>query len=228
MAALPPLPQPTGIFTSFIARQTQVMIVDEKGLSFSGDSFRVTLASGAPVFKVQGNAFSMRGRKQVYDLQDRHLFTIRKKALSLLHEKYVAETPAEEVLMDVKFSAAKCKLPPPLHSSASSIKYHANPYASPVIGSKAYITFISASGKAESLSMEADWRSKRAEITDDATGATVARIERQSTAKHYLGNAQTYTVTVAPNMDMALVMAMCICMDEKKESGNGASAGASM
>lgn len=72
--------------------------------------------------------------------------------------------------------------------------------------------------------MEADWRTKRAGITDDATGATVACIERQSTAKHYLADAQTYTVKIAPNMDMALVLAMCICMDEKKESGNGSNA----
>lgn len=76
--------------------------------------------------------------------------------------------------------------------------------------------------------MEGDWRTKRAQITDDATGATAARVERQSTAKHYLGNAQTYTVTIAPNMDMALVMAMCVCLDEKKESEKGASAGGSM
>lgn len=226
MAALPPLPQPIGIFTRYIARQTEVLIVDEKGLSFSGDSFRVNLASGAPVFNVKGNAFSMRGRKQVFDLQDNHLFTIRKRAMTFLHEKYVAESPAEEVLMDVKFSAAKCTLPTSFHLGAfEDIKLTCFPS---VVGSKAYVTFTSASGKAESLSMEGDWRTKRAEITDDATGATVARVERQSTAKHYLGNAQTYTVTVAPNMDMALVMAMCVCLDEKKESGAGASAGASM
>ena len=72
--------------------------------------------------------------------------------------------------------------------------------------------------------MEGDWRTKRAQITDDATGATVARIERHSSAKHYLADAQTYTVTIAPNMDMALIMAMCICLDEKKESGSGSNA----
>lgn len=120
MAALAPLPQPIGIFTRYIARQTEVITVDEKGLSFSGDSFRVTLANGAPVLNVKGNTFSMRGRKQVFDLQDNHLFTIRKR-LAFLHEKYVAESPTGEVLMEVKFSAAKCTPPTPFHHGALSL-----------------------------------------------------------------------------------------------------------
>lgn len=74
------------------------------------------------------------------------------------------------------------------------------------------------------MTLEADWRSKRGEIKDNDTGATVARITRESTVKHYLGGAQTYTVTVAPNMDMALVMAMCVALDEKTEAGKGAGA----
>ena len=112
MAALPPLPQPTGIFTQFITRQTEAIIVDEKGLSLSGDSYRVNLANGAPVLKVQGNFLSMRGRKQVFDLKNNHLFTVRKRASSLLHERYLAQSPSEEVLMEVKFSASKCAFYP--------------------------------------------------------------------------------------------------------------------
>lgn len=112
MAELPPLPQPIGIFTSSITRQTEVIIVDEKGLSLSGDSYRVNMANGAPIFKVQGNFMSMRGRKQVFDLQNNHLFTVRKRASSLLHTRYLAESPADEILMEVKFSASKCAFDP--------------------------------------------------------------------------------------------------------------------
>ena len=68
------------------------------------------------------------------------------------------------------------------------------------------------------MMLEADWRAKRSDIKDSATGATIARIFRHNTAKHYLAGAQTYTVTIAPNMDVALVMAMCIALDEKKDA----------
>ena len=81
------------------------------------------------------------------------------------------------------------------------------------------MTFTSTSGKAEVFTLEADWRSKSGEIKDNETGATVARISRESSLKHYIGGAQTYTVTIAPNMDMALVMAMCVALDEKAEAG---------
>lgn len=72
--------------------------------------------------------------------------------------------------------------------------------------------------------MKADWRSKNGEIKDLDTGATVARISRQSTVKHYFADAQTYIVAVAPGMDAALVTAMCIALDEKNEIGKAAAA----
>lgn len=108
MADLPPLPQPTGVFTSFIAQQTEVIVVDEKGLSLSGDSFNITLANGTPLLKVQGKVFSFRQRKAVSDVAGNHLCTIRSKASSLIRQTYWVEDPSEKFIMEVKFSASKC------------------------------------------------------------------------------------------------------------------------
>ncbi|CAI4213969.1 unnamed protein product [Parascedosporium putredinis] len=83
MQALPPAPQPIGVFDTFLARQTETLIVDEKGMSLSGDSFDIKLASGAPLLRVQGNALSLRGRKEVFDMANNHLFTITSKLLTL-------------------------------------------------------------------------------------------------------------------------------------------------
>ncbi|SPO05163.1 related to DUF567 domain protein [Cephalotrichum gorgonifer] len=194
MTQLPPLAQRTGVFNDYIARQTEVLVVEEKLLSFTGDSFNVKLASGAPFLKVQGKKMSLRQRKEVSDMSGRHIFSIRSKASALLRLTFVAETPDEKQVLEVKFSIGK------------------------LIGTKAYVTFTSVSGKEESFTMEGDWRTKRAEIKDDATGAVVALISRATDAMHLLGGVQTYTVTIAPNMDMALVMAMCIALDEKAET----------
>ena len=114
---LPPLPQPVGIFGQFIYSQPGSIIVDEKGLSLSGDSFDVKWSNGAPLFRVQGTVFSFRQRKQVYDTQGNHLFTIRQKASALIHATYIVEDASERVLMEVKFSL-KRTTPHPRHLTA--------------------------------------------------------------------------------------------------------------
>ncbi|PKS06164.1 hypothetical protein jhhlp_007481 [Lomentospora prolificans] len=190
MQALPPAPQAIGIFDTFIARQTETLIVDEKLMSLSGDSFDVKLATGAPLLKVKGSSLSLRGRKQVTDMANNHLFTITQKLLSL-HSTFIVEDPSGRSIMEVKSSLTT------------------------LIGSKATITFTSKSGKQEVLVMKGNWRSSKADIVDESTGFVVATIKRDRSVKHYLGGQQTYTVTVAPGVDMALVVAMCVCMDEK-------------
>lgn len=110
---LAPLGQPVGIFNNFIFPKHQEIVVDEKGLSLTGDSFRVSLIDGTPILKVQGKFFSMRQRKAVYDMSDRHLFTIRSKASSFLRVAYWIEDPSEKFIMEVKFSASKCTGSPP-------------------------------------------------------------------------------------------------------------------
>ena len=108
---LPPLPQPVGIFGQFIYSQSESIIVDGKGLSLSGDSFDVKWSNGAPLFRVQGTVLSFRQRKQVYDPQGNHLFTVRQRASALIHSTYIVEDAAETVLMEVKFSLKRTAPP---------------------------------------------------------------------------------------------------------------------
>ncbi|KEZ42486.1 hypothetical protein SAPIO_CDS5696 [Scedosporium apiospermum] len=192
MEWLQPAPQPIGLFDTFTARQTEVLVIDEKLLSLSGDSFDIRLANGMPLLKVKGSVLSLSGRKDVTDMLGNHMFTISKKILSL-HATFAVTNGTGQLIMEVKNSLVQ------------------------LIGSKATITFTSRTGKYETLVMRGNWRSSKADIVDEATGLVVARIKRDRTAKHYLMGAQTYTVTIAPGVDMALVAAMCICLDEKNE-----------
>jgi uncharacterized protein YxjI len=70
--------------------------------------------------------------------------------------------------------------------------------------------------------MKGSWLDTSAEIVDQATGAVVARIDRQlfNAREVFLGH-QTYHLTVAPGVDVALLVAMCICLDEKQNEGGG-------
>jgi uncharacterized protein YxjI len=215
MEWLQPAPQPIGLFDTFTARQTEVLVIDEKLLSLSGDSFDIRLANGMPLLKVKGSVLSLSGRKDVTDMLGNHMFTISKKILSL-HATFAVTNSTGQLIMEVKNSLVQRRT---LLFRNTCLLYFTNHTfcANTVIGSKATITFTSRTGKYETLVMRGNWRSSKADIVDEATGFVVARIKRDRTAKHYLMGAQTYTVTIAPGVDMALVAAMCICLDEKNE-----------
>ncbi|KAH7119868.1 tubby C-terminal-like domain-containing protein [Dendryphion nanum] len=191
MAALNPVPQPIGIFEQYIARQPETLVLKEKVISLSGDSFSIKLQNGTPLIQVEGKVMSISGRKTVRDMAGTHLFDIVKERLHL-HATYAIKTPDNQKIMEVK----------------SKFSF---------LGSKAYATFTSSNGKAEKLLMSGNWFDTRAEIVDEAQGnLVVGAIDRKLlSGKDILFGQQTYALQVAPGVDMALMAALCICMDEK-------------
>jgi uncharacterized protein YxjI len=72
------------------------------------------------------------------------------------------------------------------------------------------------------LAMKGSWLDTSADIVDQASGATVARINRKLfNAREAIMGHQTYHVTVAPGVDISLIAAMCICLDAKQNEGQG-------
>lgn len=91
-----------------------------------------------------------------------------------------------------------------------------------VLGSKATATFTSSTGKAEIFKIKGDWFDHNADIVDDKTGHTVARINRKLlSGRDLVFGQQTYAVEVAPGVDAALIAALCICFDEKNNDERG-------
>lgn len=194
---LAPLQQSLGIWKQFFAYQTETLILREKVMSLSGDSFDITMANGQPIFRIQGKVMSISGRKSVYDMQGNHLFDIVKEHLHI-HATYAAVDPSGKKLLEVKSSFA-------------------------LLGSKAKATFTNVSNHAqESLMMKGNWFDSAADIVDEKTNFVVGRIDRKLlSGRDLLFGQQTYALTVAPNVDLALMVAMCICMDEKNNEGKG-------
>ncbi|KAI1371382.1 DUF567-domain-containing protein [Hypoxylon crocopeplum] len=195
-AQMAPFPRPMGIFTPFIARQGETLILKEKVMSLSGNSFDITLANGQPIFKVKGESLTLSQRMNVMDMNGNLLFCIRKKHLSL-HTTYYAENARGEEIFEVKSKFG--------------------------LGSSKFIgSFTSASGQQEELLMKGDWTDTTAEIKDEATGQAIATIYRDRwNAREFLGGQQTYNVSIAPNVDMAIIAAMCICLDMKRNESAG-------
>ena len=119
MAAPPqlkPFPRQLGRFQQFVARGTETLILKEKVMSLSGDSFDIKTVTGQPIFKIEGRHMTVSGRKTVRDVQGNHLFDIVKELLHI-HATYVAEDPQKNHIMEIKSSFKRMLpsyiLPPP-------------------------------------------------------------------------------------------------------------------
>jgi uncharacterized protein YxjI len=97
-----------GVFPQYIAQQSETLILKEKVLSLSGDSFSIKTIDGRPIFQVKGNAFSLSGRKAVSDMAGNVLFELRKKHIAI-HSTYYAENANKEQFFQV---ASKFKRTP--------------------------------------------------------------------------------------------------------------------
>ncbi|RAR08826.1 DUF567-domain-containing protein [Stemphylium lycopersici] len=103
MAGLAPAPQPIGIFPQFLAAGPETLVLKEKVMSLTGDSFSIKLANGTPVLKVEGKVMSISGRKKMFDMNDNHLCSIVKEHFHL-HSTYVVEGADGQKIMEVKSS----------------------------------------------------------------------------------------------------------------------------
>ncbi|CAI7572760.1 hypothetical protein N7533_011424 [Penicillium manginii] len=193
---LDPITEPIAIFEQFVSNEPQTLILKEKVLSVSGDSFEIKLATGEPLLKVHGAWISLSGRKKVEDTHGKHLFDISKELLHL-HTTYAIEDPHKKKICEVK----------------SSLK---------LLGSKATATFTDHNDRAVTFTMKGGWYDHSADIVNDKTGQTVARIDRKLlSGRDLVFGQQTYAVVVAPGVDAALIAALCICFDEKNNDERG-------
>ena len=113
---LAPVKRPIGIFDQFIARQTETLILKEKVMSLSGDSFDIKLASGQPVFKIQGRHMTISGRKSLSDMQGNHLFDVVKELMHI-HATFAVEDAKGNKIVSIKnsFKRASPITPPPIY-----------------------------------------------------------------------------------------------------------------
>ena len=98
---LDPVAEPIAIFEQYVAQEPQTIVLKEKVLSVSGDSFEIKLANGQPFLKVQGAWVSLSGRKKVEDAHGKHLFDIVKELLHI-RSTYAIEDTHRKKLCEVK------------------------------------------------------------------------------------------------------------------------------
>lgn len=102
-STLHPVSQPIAMFQQFIATESQTIVLKEKILSLSGDSFDIKLENGDPLLTVDGNRLSPSGRKKVLDPNGTRLFDLRKEHFHL-HTTYVMEDLNGDKICEVRSS----------------------------------------------------------------------------------------------------------------------------
>jgi uncharacterized protein YxjI len=234
---LPPAQQSLGIFQNYIARQSESLVLKERVLSLSGDSFSIKTLDGRDILQVKGEALSLSKRKIVMDMQGNPMFTIRKHHFSF-PSTYYAEDPQGNKFFEVegKFSCEYPVPPPPppplfclvqaLFSPNEFYSFEGRTGTEADVGlcvnivgsSKAIGRFVNSfTNQQEELMMKGNFFDTCADITNSKTAQPVARIDRKLlNARELFAGQQTYAVTVAEGVDMALIVAMCICLDERR------------
>lgn len=190
---LAPYPSPLGVVPSCVARESETLILHEKILALSGDSFNVTTADGRPLFEIKGKRIAIGAMsKNFTDAQGNLLFCLRQHHVTFTTPSFYGEDPSGNRIFDVqgKFSIG---------------------------ASKETCTFKSIGGQDARLVMAGDFLDRNATIKDDVTGQVVAMVHRESLhARELFANQKTYMVTVAQNVDTALIVAMCVCLDVRR------------
>ncbi|CAG8132824.1 unnamed protein product [Penicillium olsonii] len=98
---LDPVVEPIALFEQYVAKEPQTLVLKEKVLSVSGDSFDIKTAEGQPFLKVHGAWVSLSGRKKVEDTSGKHLFDITKELLHI-HSTYAIEDTHRKKICEVK------------------------------------------------------------------------------------------------------------------------------
>lgn len=103
-----PIDDPIARINQFVAPAPQTLVLKEKVFSLSRDSFDVRDIDGNAIFRIEGHATSLSGRKTVKDLDGKILFDIMEERAHL-HETYVAEIPETKQSVMVVQNSFKSK-----------------------------------------------------------------------------------------------------------------------
>lgn len=101
--SLPPVSKPVVRFAPLVAANGETLVIKERVMSLSGDSFDIQNGHKQTVLRVKGKHMTMSGRKSLYDAADQHLFDIVKEHFHL-HTTYAAEDPSGKKFLEIKSS----------------------------------------------------------------------------------------------------------------------------
>lgn len=95
--------EPIILSKRFIATYIQVLVLKERVLSFSGDSFDIIFGDRVPLLKITGTLLSVSGRKKVKDMDYNYLFNIYKEHMHV-YTTYIMKNPSDNKICEIRSS----------------------------------------------------------------------------------------------------------------------------
>lgn len=165
----------------------------EKIFSLSNDSFSIKrLDTGRSVFKVKGNAFSIRDSKKMYSNSGKALFKMTESIVSMRSRMHIQDTQSGR-----KYTIRRKGVIPLLGTST------------------VYVWKGSSSGGRPWLEIKGNVRRKTFQIKRASSGKKVATVRRQGfNFRNLVADKQTYIIRVQPGQDAALLIFLVVAIDE--------------
>ncbi|MCO5604526.1 hypothetical protein L7F22_058693 [Adiantum nelumboides] len=171
------------------------LTVTEKKMSLSGESYTVTDPEEKVVFKMDGNALSLRD-KCVLEDHHGHAILVARKKLRSMHERW-------EVCKGEHFDDDKLLF---------FVK------KSSMVGFKTHLTvFLQGNENDEAPDFEVKGNFMEREAQIFHKDQLIAEVKRKFTVGNVLLDKHTFNVVVCPNVDQAFVVALVIIMDRIQE-----------
>lgn len=109
MAPLKPVDPPIAVFNEYVSQEPQTIVLREKVLSVTQDSFDIKTINGDKFLSVHGAWVSFSGRKKVTDAHGKHIFDIVKEHFHL-HDTYAVENTHRKKVLEVKSNMSRMSL----------------------------------------------------------------------------------------------------------------------
>lgn len=235
MSPLRPFNPFLGLNPKYCLATEEILLMQERAISFTGDDFSIKTVNGIDVCKCKGKLMSLHQRKGIYpfqfmqdlykvwntemetgiitvftDVQGNELFALKHRFWSWSWlKRFKAVGPDGEDLFRVKahFSCNLVSLLLEWCWCLWSLGFTLN-YT---------VKFVNAvDGRRVKLEVKGEWVNRSAVVTCE--GQPVASISRNFfNVRQIFTNRQTYFVKVAPGVDVTLIAALCVCLDEGRE-----------
>lgn len=187
--------------SAFVFDRQMEFKLQEKYFSLSGDSFKILdVASGAPVFMMKGKIASIiRERKTLCTSDGRPLYSLTEAALSLRGRMFITDASTKQPVLCLRKKGFI-----PMMGTSTVQAWHG--------GSDEGTPYIEIKGNLLRKSFN---------VTECATGRTIASVKRKSNLKSLILEKDSYICCVEPGIDAALMVTLTVALDEHyRDDGN--------
>ncbi|KAJ4841475.1 hypothetical protein Tsubulata_015700 [Turnera subulata] len=200
MASNTPLERPVVVVgQQFLAQYPVDLAVKSKVFSLGENDFKVTDINGTLIFQVKSKMLSLHDRRFLKDAAGNTLVSLRQKIMTMHRRWEVFRGESTELLFTVKKSS--------------------------LLQFKTELDVFLAANTAQQVPdfrIKGSWMERSCTIYLGNSNTIIAQMHRKHSLSTFVLDADSFAVTVYPNVDYAFVVALVVLLDEINADRSGA------